>query len=66
MQNYCESRAWNKEAYVFLKDLHAELPDTPFAQKGIVLERIRDLENELEIPFWERYQPNEDAPDSVN
>jgi hypothetical protein len=56
----------NKEAYVFLKDLHAELPDTPFAQKGIVLERIRDLEKELEIPFWGRYQPNEDAPDSVN
>lgn len=44
------------EAYAFLKNLHVELADVPYAQKGVVLERIRDLENELKIPFWERFQ----------
>lgn len=45
------------EAYDFLKDLHRDLPDVPFAQRGVILERIRELENTLEIPFWERFQP---------
>lgn len=49
----------DKEAYAYLKDLHHELPNVPFAQKGIVLERIRELENELEVPFWQRFQPAE-------
>ena len=31
------------EAYDFLKNLHTELPNTPYAQKGIILERILDL-----------------------
>lgn len=54
----------DREAYVFLRDLHAELPNTPYAQKGIVLERIRNLENELKIPFWERYQLPQATSDS--
>ena len=48
----------NAEAYDFLKNLHAELPDTPYAQKGIVLERILDLEKTLKIPFRERFMPS--------
>lgn len=44
------------EAYAFLKELHRELPDVPFAQRGVILERIRELENTLEVPFWERFQ----------
>jgi tetratricopeptide (TPR) repeat protein len=46
----------NAEAYAFLKQLHTELPNVPFAQKDIILERIRELENTLEIPFWKRFQ----------
>ncbi|MEO0510735.1 MAG: hypothetical protein AAF065_12860 [Verrucomicrobiota bacterium] len=46
------------EAYDYLKGLHTELPDNdPFAQKGIVLERIRELEKTLQVPALERYQP---------
>jgi len=45
------------EAYAFLKELHAELPNVRFAQKGILLERIRDLEKALKVPFWQRYMP---------
>ncbi len=48
----------NKEAYSFLTRLHEELPeDNPYAQKDIVLERIRDLEKTLKIPVWKSYQP---------
>jgi len=47
----------NQEAYDFLKDLHNELPNLPFAQKGIIYERIRELEKTLKIPFWKRFQP---------
>ena len=49
----------DKEAYDFLKNLHTELPDTPFAQKGIILERILDLEKTLKIPSGERFIPQE-------
>ncbi len=49
----------DEEAYLFLTDLHDRLPNVPFAQKNIILERIRDLENDLKIPFWERFQPDE-------
>lgn len=49
----------DEEAYDFLKNLHIQLPNTPFAQKGIILERILDLEKTLEIPFWERFIPTE-------
>lgn len=47
----------NAEAYAYLKELHRELPDTPFAQKGVILERIGELEDELKIPVWERHRP---------
>lgn len=45
------------EAYAYLKELHQTLPDVPFAQKGVLLERIGELEDILEVPAWERYQP---------
>lgn len=45
------------EAYAYLKDLHGALPDVPFAQKGILIERIRELEKTLQVPFWERFRP---------
>lgn len=48
----------NAEAYDFLKNLHTELPDTPYAQKGIVLQRILDLEKTLKIPLRERFMPS--------
>lgn len=39
------------QAYEFLKGLHRRLPDDdPYAQKGIILERIRELEETLEVP----------------
>jgi tetratricopeptide (TPR) repeat protein len=48
------------EAYKFLVGLHAELPDDdPYARKNIVLERIRDLEQALQIPIPERYHPGD-------
>ena len=50
------------EAYDFLKNLHLELPNTPSAQKSIILERILDLEKTLEIPFWERFMQSEEPP----
>lgn len=46
------------EAYTFLKGLHTRLPDDPYAQKGIILERIRELEETLKIPVWDRFQPS--------
>lgn len=44
-----------RQAYDFLKQLHADLPDDPYAQKNIVLERIRELEASLSIPDAQRY-----------
>ena len=48
----------NLEAYDFLKNLHTELPNIPYAQKGIIIERILDLEKTLKIPFRERFIPS--------
>ena len=48
------------EAYAFLKNLHRELPNVPFAQKNIILERIRELEKTLKVPFWERFMPQDE------
>lgn len=48
-----------KEAYEFLKQLHRELPDEPLAQKPIVLDRIRELEIALRVPFWQRFTPED-------
>ena len=47
-----------REAYDFLKDHHAELPENdPAAMKTVVLRRIRELEDTLGIPPGERYVP---------
>lgn len=48
----------NEEAYAYLKELHRELPDVPLAQKGVILERIRELEILLDIPIWESFKPS--------
>ena len=48
----------NKEAYEFLKYLHQELPDDPRTQKPIILDRIREIEITLEIPFWQHFIPD--------
>jgi len=48
----------NAAAYTFLKDLHKRLPDGDlFARKGIILERIRTLEETLKIPVEDRFKP---------
>jgi tetratricopeptide (TPR) repeat protein len=44
------------EAYAFLKQLYVDLPDDPYAQKGIILDRIHDLEVSLQVPIWKRFQ----------
>lgn len=46
------------EAYEFLTDLFRKLPDDdPYAQKDIILERIRELESTLGIAEPERFMP---------
>ncbi|MCX6937668.1 MAG: hypothetical protein NTU80_07175 [Verrucomicrobia bacterium] len=46
------------EAYAFLKELHPKLdPENPFAQAPVVLERIRALEADLQIPPSLHYLP---------
>ncbi len=45
------------EAYAFLKELYPTLPrDSVMAQPWVVLERIRELEDELEIPEEQRFR----------
>lgn len=58
-----------EEAYAFLKKLHRELPDVPTAQKPVILDRIRELEVDLKVPFWRRFQPENSpigAPDKTS
>ena len=45
------------EAYAYLKELFQQLPDDPYAQKPIILDRIKELEDHLEIPVWQRFVP---------
>ncbi|MBC8010169.1 MAG: hypothetical protein H7067_08730 [Burkholderiales bacterium] len=46
----------NAEAYAFLKELFPTLPkDDLMAQTNVVLDRIRELEGELEIPVTQRF-----------
>ena len=47
----------HEEAYTFLKQLYGALPDDPYAQKPIILDRIREIENTLRVPVWQRFQP---------
>jgi hypothetical protein len=47
-----------RDAYVWLRHLHATLPpDDAAAMPGVVLQRIRDLEEVLAIPPGEKYAP---------
>lgn len=51
----------DQEAYAFLKGLFLSLPDdNPYAQKDIVLGRIRELEDVLEVPSMLRFLPQLD------
>lgn len=51
------------EAYQFLRDLHPTLPaGNPAARKEVVLDRIRTLEETLDIPPEERYRPVRQPP----
>lgn len=46
------------EAYDFLKGLFTRLPDDdPYAHKGIILERIRELEETLAVPQARQFKP---------
>ena len=46
-----------EEAYAFLKELYPTLPaDDIMAQTPVVLERIRELEEELQVPEDKRFQ----------
>lgn len=48
----------NVQAYEFLKGLHRRLPEgDPYAQKGIILERIRELEETLKVPRSKAFIP---------
>ncbi len=48
----------NLEAYEFLKQLQPTLPtEDPLSQSTVVLERIRELEDELEVPVLNRFNP---------
>lgn len=48
----------HREAYEWLVDLYPQLdPDVPSDRPAIVLERIRELEDELDIPASERFEP---------
>lgn len=47
----------DREAYDYLRELYLELPDDPYAQKNIILERIKTLEETLEVPFLLRFNP---------
>jgi tetratricopeptide (TPR) repeat protein len=47
-----------EEAYEWLSNLYLKLdPENMTQRPEVVLERIRDLEDELEIPILERFQP---------
>lgn len=48
----------NAEAYRYLRDLYVKLPkDDIMANATVVLERIRELEEELQVPVSARFQP---------
>lgn len=44
------------EALEWYKRIYKRLPNHPHAQKSVVLDRIRDLEKELDIPPWQCFQ----------
>ncbi len=47
----------NAEAHAFLKELYPTLPkDNLMAQKNVVLDRIREIEGEMDMPQSERFR----------
>lgn len=53
----------DREAYDWLVSVHRGLPaDDPMALSGIVLGRIRELEDKLHIPLQSRYMPSITPP----
>ena len=51
------------QAYAYLKELFQRLPnDDPYAQKEIIFERIRELELQLKVPLWSRFEPLSAGP----
>ena len=52
----------DREAYDYLKQLYIDLPDDPYAQKDIVLERIRNLEDALKVSYLLRFNVGFLAP----
>lgn len=62
-----------EEAYFYLRGLYPTLPDNPMASRPVVLERIRELEDQLELPMVQRLpiqdeevQPAFQAPSRQN
>ncbi len=48
----------HERAYAWLKELYVTLdPDNPAHQREVVLSRIRELEETLEVPVLERFRP---------
>jgi len=45
------------EAYNYLRHLYRHLPDSPYAQKPIIFDRIRELEALLNMPIGQRFNP---------
>ena len=59
----------NEEAYTYLKELYPQLTDEVGSGKFVVLERIRELEVTLKIPFWKRFKAEDaklGAPDKIS
>lgn len=44
-------------ALEWYKHLYETFPDDPRAQKPVILERIRKIEKQLDVPAWQRYRP---------
>lgn len=47
------------EAYVYYQQLFRDLPDDPYAQHGTIYQRIQELEEELNIPLFQRFVPED-------
>ncbi|GHB97095.1 tetratricopeptide repeat protein [Cerasicoccus arenae] len=70
--NALDNLGRSREAYEFLRELYPTLPpseEVPQASREVVLERIREFENDLDMPLIERFPPQSielAAPDPVN
>ncbi len=66
--NALDNLGRSHEAYYFLRDLYPTLPPServPQASREVVLERIREFENNLNIPVFERF-PKQDIEQDKN